>query len=246
MSESYAVTAQFYDAVADEAHAIIDAQIRDALGGLDTRPGPVLDIGAGTGLTTRVIAAALPDAEIFAIEPDAGMRSALMTRVWSDDDLRRRVTILPMGILESPLPDVISGAVLSASLVHFAPDTRARLWKTLASRLAPGGRVVVEVQCPISCDMVDTRMSTASVGRMMYEGWASARRIDSDRQRWMMTYRTLMNGIEVRRDQAEYLCWAVSSEAVIAEATEMGFKTTGIESLIVLEPSSWLSPSCPP
>lgn len=238
MSDGYAITAQFYDAVADDAHAVIDGQIQAALAGLDTRAGPILDIGAGTGLTTRVIAAALPEAEIFAIEPDAAMRSALMTRVWSDDDLRRRVSILPMGILDCPLPDVISGAVLSASLVHFSPETRARLWKTLASRLAPGGRVVVEVQCPISCDIGETCMSTTSVGRMTYEGWASARRIDSNRQHWTMTYRTVMNGIELRRDQAEYLCWAVSAEAIIGEAMELSFRATGTASLIVLEPSS--------
>lgn len=95
----YAVTAQYYDPLAATGHAEVDAQIAAALAGLETKAGPVLDIGAGTGLTTALIAASLPEAEVWAIEPDPAMRPALMTRVWNDPDLRRRVTILPFAAL---------------------------------------------------------------------------------------------------------------------------------------------------
>ncbi len=92
---------------------------------MNTHGGPILDIGAGTRLTT-----------------------ALMTRVWDDPGLRRRVTILPFSALDASMLSVIAGAVLSASLVHFLPHERQRLWPLLVERLAPDGRIVVEVQCP--------------------------------------------------------------------------------------------------
>ena len=100
----YSVTASFYDAVAAEAHAGIDTEIAAALQGMSTDAGPIVDIGAGTGLTTALIAAALPQSTILAVEPDPAMRAGLMTRIWSNPDLRRRVSILPMGTLRLTRP----------------------------------------------------------------------------------------------------------------------------------------------
>ncbi len=55
----------------------------------------VVDVGAGSGLGTVAIGNALPDAEIFAVEPSAGLRSALFAKVNGDESLRSRVTVLP-------------------------------------------------------------------------------------------------------------------------------------------------------
>ncbi|MEO1367482.1 MAG: class I SAM-dependent methyltransferase, partial [Acidobacteriota bacterium] len=126
---SYAITAQFYDAVAADQRAAVDAEIATALRGLDVRSGPVVDVGAGTGLSTRLIARALPEAEVLAVEPDPAMRAALMTRIWSDPDLRARVSIVPSDLSSAPLPAVIAGCVASASLVHFDPPRRRALWR---------------------------------------------------------------------------------------------------------------------
>lgn len=79
LMSGYAITAQFYDAMAGELHAAVDARIAAALAGFETDGAPVIDIGAGTGLTTRVIARALPEAGILAIEPDPAMRPAHRT-----------------------------------------------------------------------------------------------------------------------------------------------------------------------
>lgn len=230
----YAVTAQFYDALAGVQHAPVDAQIAAALQGLSTSDGPVLDIGAGTGLTTAVIARALPDAAILAVEPDPAMRPALMTRVCSDHDLKRRVSILPMSILQAPLPATIAGAVLSASLVHFSPDQRAALWPLLAARLAPGARVIAEIQCPDAVDIPETCMATARIGCLDYEGRAQALRMDEQRQRWRMIYRTTLEGICIDRQSAEYICWTVSAARVVAEAALARLQATIIGDLVVM------------
>lgn len=222
----YAVTAQYYDPLAATGHAEVDARIVAALAGLRTSPGPILDIGAGTGLTTALIAKALPEAEIWAIEPDPAMRPALMTRVWNDTDLRRRVTILPFAALEAPLPATIVGAVLSASLVHFAPDERRRLWAALTERLVPGGRIIAEIQCPEAIDIAPAPMGPVRVGRVDYWGTAQAYAVGPDSQQWTISYRAEMDGTVLAEESVQYRCWTVSLEAVAAEAETAGLTVT--------------------
>jgi trans-aconitate methyltransferase len=230
----YGVTAQFYDAMAGEQHAGIDAQITAVLKGLENVSHPIVDIGAGTGLTTRVIADALPDAEIFAVEPDAAMRPALMTRIWSDPDLRRRVSILPMSILEAPLPQVVSAAVASASLVHFSPSERNQLWSLLADRLSSTARILIEVQCPLAQDIPERCMVVTCIGQVEYQGWAAVSRVDEFRQKWKMTYVARLNGLEIDRQFAEYICWTISAEQVLAEAAAIGLHGSIVGDLVVL------------
>lgn len=112
---AYAVTAQFYDALRDPAHEIIHTRIAAALARRRLGDHPLIDIGAGTGLTTLAVAKAVPHIEILALEPDPAMRPALMTRVAADPDLRRRVSILPTSVLDAPLSATISAAIASAS-----------------------------------------------------------------------------------------------------------------------------------
>lgn len=230
----YAVSAQFYDAIAGKQHAAVDSEIARALQGLKTADSPVVDIGAGTGLTTRVIANALPQAEILAIEPDPAMLSALMTRIWSDPDLRRRVSILPLSLLSAPLPPVISAAVASASLVHFDPQQRQELWTLLSNRLSPSGRAVVEIQCPVAQDVAEFCIATTQVGQIIYEARASAQRIDGRRQHWHISYISRLHEVEIDRQSTDYVCWVISSEQLLAEAACFGLSGFASENLVVL------------
>ncbi|MFC4257241.1 methyltransferase domain-containing protein [Altererythrobacter xixiisoli] len=232
--DGYAVTGQFHDPLAAQAHAEVDARIAQAIAPLGPLGGPVLDIGAGTGLTTALIARTLTEAEIFAIEPDATMRAALMTRIWHDPDLRRRVSILPMDALSAPLPDRIAGAVLSASLVHFSPAERAQLWAALAGRLVPGGRIVAELQAQQAIDIPPAAMATAQVGRITYSGTAAAQALPGNRQRWTMTYRSEYAGRVMREEQASYVCWCVDQDSISREARAAGLQSAPCGELMIL------------
>lgn len=231
----YSVTAQYYDPLMSAAHADVDRRIAAVLVDMDVATGPVVDIGAGTGLSTALIASTLPAAEILAVEPDAAMRPALMTRVWANMELRPRVSILPFDVFSAPLPERIAGALLSASLVHFAPPDRARLWPLLAERLAPEGRIIVEVQCPEAEDMPETDMAQVQVGRIVYRASAVAERLSSNRQRWTMKYRSSLEGREIACETTSYECWTISADGVLAEARAAGLIGRITEDLVILQ-----------
>jgi SAM-dependent methyltransferase len=194
VTDPYAQSAEFIDMLISPHWDSLGPALAKAVEGTDTAAGPVLDIGAGSGCGTTVLARALPDAEILAVEPSPGIRSALLTKVVADDDLRARVTVLPEGILDAALPARLSAAVAMNVIGHFSPDERRTLWDLLAARLAPTGRLVLNLQPPTEPVAVpETRGGTAQVGRRRYEGWAAAEPTGEATLAWHMTYRTLQD-----------------------------------------------------
>ncbi|QKW59673.1 Gfo/Idh/MocA family oxidoreductase [Streptomyces sp. NA03103] len=171
----YSPSAEFFDLVAAEhtATASVPA-VAALLADADLSAGPVVDIGAGTGLVTEAVARARPDAEIIACEPSVGMRAVLTSRVFSDADLRTRVTVTADAAPDLDLPDRISVVLLCGVLGHLDADARAGLWRRLNRRLAPGGLVVVELmQFERPSTLPETRLATATAGRHRYE-WSFA------------------------------------------------------------------------
>lgn len=167
----YTPSAEFFDLVAAEHTATASAPaVAALLADADLSTGPVVDIGAGTGLVTEAVARARPDAEILACEPAVGMRAVLTSRVFSDPDLRSRVTVSADAAPDLDLPDQVSVVLLCGVLGHLDADGRARLWRRLNRRLAPGGLVVVELmQFEEPSALPETRLATATAGRNRYE-----------------------------------------------------------------------------
>ncbi|GAB3213718.1 methyltransferase, FkbM family [Marinactinospora thermotolerans DSM 45154] len=179
--------------------------MRAALAGLDTSHGPIVDIGAGTGLVTATIAETLPSARIISAEPSPNMRAILTSRVFSDPDLRRRVTVLPEPAQELPLPDSISAAVIFGVAGHIPRPERTALWRRLADRLPPGGPIVVElmgVDTPRTIPF--TRMVRESVGEQVYEWWVSGEPAGAGVMRWRTEWRVHRGGELVRTVADEY------------------------------------------
>ncbi|MFF2523477.1 Gfo/Idh/MocA family oxidoreductase [Streptomyces liangshanensis] len=168
---SYTPSAEFFDLVAagHTATSSVPA-IVGLMAGADLGAGPVLDIGAGTGLVTEAVARARPDAEIIACEPAVGMRAVLTSRVFSDPDLRTRVTVTADAAPALDLPDRVSVVLLCGVLGHLDAAARSRLWGRLTPRLAPGGFVVVELmQFDRPVTLPETRLATATAGHQRYE-----------------------------------------------------------------------------
>ncbi|MHA6630319.1 Gfo/Idh/MocA family oxidoreductase [Pseudonocardia sichuanensis] len=168
---AYGATAEFY-----ELAAAGSPEIAQALAGVDPHAGTVVEIGAGSGLVTAAIAAALPGARILASEPSTVLRSVLTSRVVRDPDLRERVTVRPDTAQELALPERISAAVLCGVAGHLDQAERADLWRRLTERMLPGAPLVVELMAvdrPVA--MPRTRLATRRVGGQDYEWWFAAR-----------------------------------------------------------------------
>lgn len=221
---SYTPSAEFFDLVAAEHTATASAPAISALlADADLSIGPVVDIGAGTGLVTEAVARARPDAEILACEPAVGMRAVLTSRVFSDPDLRSRVTVTADAAPDLELPDQVSVVLLCGVLGHLDADGRARLWRRLSRRLAPGGLVVVELmQFEEPLTLPETRLATATAGRHRYE-WSFGGAPDETEagvMRLHSTWRVFRNGAtEAEREVHDSYRWApFGLKDVVAES----------------------------
>jgi SAM-dependent methyltransferase len=243
MTDPYALSAEFYEVLAREQRQPVLEALRAVLGSLEATTGPVVDLGAGTGMATLVIADALPDAELVAIEPSPAMRTALLTRLAERPQLRQRVTVLPWGFpgAEAELPDRLRAVVGLAMLGHLDPNARARLWRLLAERLEPGGVAVFELQAPPRPQIIpETTYTRTRLGALEYEGSFAAQPSGPLTMDWTMRWRIYRGERLLQEHAGQHTQWWTISEAdVAAEAGGAGLTCTAAgEGLLVLRVSS--------
>ena len=103
---------------------------------LEDRPVPAVaaDIGSGTGIATRQLAAALPHWHIVGIEPGEGMRAQAV------NDSRGTAIEFRFGSAEDvPLEEASAGLVVAAQALHWFDH--ARFYAEAHRVLAPGGLI---------------------------------------------------------------------------------------------------------
>ncbi|TDC49752.1 class I SAM-dependent methyltransferase [Jiangella ureilytica] len=193
------------------------------LEGVDPDSGPIVDLGAGTGRGVLAVAAALPTADIIAVEPSAAMRAVLMARVGSDERLRQRVTVVggDLDAVRTPEP---FAAVLAMNMIgHLDRTARKVFWTSLARRLAPGGPLVVNLQPPSEAvEVMETPASAVVVGRRRYLGSGRAAPTAADQVTWHMTYRTVEDGVTVAEERVSYSWWVLSEAGLRDELSVAG------------------------
>jgi hypothetical protein len=95
LANPYDLNADIYDATALAYWPHLQDGLRRLLATLPPSGATVVDVGAGTGLATVVLARSSPDSEAIAVEPSASLRVGLSARVVDDPDLQRRVPCCP-------------------------------------------------------------------------------------------------------------------------------------------------------
>lgn len=223
VTDFYLANADLFDALSSSAWESLRPSLRAALDGIEPDGHPVLDIGAGTGLATEVIAAAVPAVDILAIEPSAALRPALMTRIMLVPGLRERVTVLPTDVAGAVLPERLGGAVAANMIGHLDPSQRGELLALVASRLVAGGVFVVGLQPPERPESVPHSLfGTVVVGRRSYEGWGGAEPTGPDTVRWRMVWRILENGEVLESRRAEVEWWTVREGELVDSLRSVG------------------------
>ncbi|MGC9376896.1 Gfo/Idh/MocA family oxidoreductase [Streptomyces sp. MH13] len=221
----YTRPAEFFDLGAREHTDRTGPAVVASLAGIDPKAGPLLDIGAGSGLVTRQIAAAFPDCRILAAEPSAGMRAVLTSRLADDPGIGQRVTVLPDAANDLVLPDRICGAVACGMLGHLDPPGRRALLRDLAGRLAPGAPLVVELMglyTPVS--MPATRLRQASLGGLRYEWWMAGEPAGEQLMRLETTWR-VFDGTELVREVRDAYHWHTVTLTQIAQEAGLALET---------------------
>nr|WP_216832485.1 class I SAM-dependent methyltransferase [Clavibacter michiganensis] len=184
--QDYSPGAEFYDLVARRHTEALAGVLAEALAVVpagadaaadaddDAEPGTVVELGAGTGRVTRLLAHLVPRAPILAAEPSPVMRAVLRSRVHEDPDLRRRITIRPETAQELALPERIRAVVLIGVAGHLGSDARADLWRRCLERLVPGGVIVVDLMGTSARSLPATRLLRERIGTQAYEWWTTA------------------------------------------------------------------------
>ncbi|MER7168878.1 Gfo/Idh/MocA family oxidoreductase [Micromonospora sp. NPDC000207] len=215
----YGSSAEFFDLAARDHVERSGPAVVAALAGVDPADGPILEIGAGTGLVTEAVARAFPQAAVVAAEPEAAMRAILTSRVDAQPALRDRVSVVAAAAQDLELPPRLSAVVLCGVLGHLDAEARRRLLAELRRRLPPGGPMVVELMGlsePVT--MPPVRLVTRRLGEHRYEWWMSGEPVGPDRMRLDTTWRVRRGDEPVREVHDSYLWFTVTVAQVAAEA----------------------------
>lgn len=234
--DAYAATAEFYDLVSESMWASLPVAVAEALAGCHPSSGPVIDLGAGTGLSTVAVADALPRTDILAVEPSASMRAVLLSRLRGRPDLRERVSVIPATAQQAELPARLGGVVALFMIGHLDTAARAALWRSLAGRLAPGAPVVVGLVPPERPEAIsETSYHVARQGIFDYQGAMAGVPAGSDAMDWTMTYRVRQDGNVVHEQVNRFHYRTVSRDDLASEARTVGMSCdTSDDRLVVL------------
>jgi precorrin-6B methylase 2 len=217
--DGYAGSAEFFDLAAREHTRRSAPAAVAALARIDPSAGPLLDIGAGTGLVTVAVARAFPDLQVIAAEPSPPMRAILTSRVADDPALRAQVTVVDGDADTVAIPGTLSGVLLCGVLGHLDRDRRVALFRRLATALAPGAPVVVELMGMRTAEpMPDTRLFDTTLGSARYEWWMSGEPVGLDLMRLHTTWRVHQDG-QLRREVRDSYLWHPFGVEELADET---------------------------
>ncbi|GAA2205662.1 hypothetical protein GCM10009850_011200 [Nonomuraea monospora] len=186
--------------------------------------GAVVEIGAGTGLITELIARHVPG-EVYAVEPSLGMRSVLVSRLTTDPEVLRRVTVLPCGALETEVDEPVEAVVMISVLQSFTAAERAALWRVLRGLLEPGGRLLFNWRDRAPAVPGDLQvMGSYQVGRHTYEVAGQVLAAEGESVTSRFRYRILQRGVVISQDDVDGTAHWPATDVLAAELKEAGFE----------------------
>ncbi|WP_053078642.1 class I SAM-dependent methyltransferase [Methylobacterium tarhaniae] len=229
-ADAYAQTAELYEILSEQHWSERRDSILRTLADAAGMTGHVVDIGAGTGRGTALIADHIPHVSVMAIEPSASMRVGLMTRVFANRTMRDRVTVCDRRFQEAELPSRLSAAFAFGSIGFLGRQDRRAFWLRLQRCLDEEGFVFADLMRVGAPQVVDeTRVASADVGEQRYEIWLSGRPGAQDTIVWTMRCEILRGSRIVRRFIIEREWHAFGLSQLADEAREANFDMFPIE-----------------
>lgn len=222
-ADQYAATAGAYDLFNAGARAGQLAALEVLVPLLRAGYGPVLDVGAGSGLNAAFVLERVPAAEVYALEPSPAMRALMMARIATRPDWFGRVTVRPEDFFSATLPASIGGAILLGVIGHFDAGERAAVLAELAARLPVRGAALLDLQAPERPERIEAfEFTAAQVGELSYRVIAEAWPVDTELMHWRMIYLTLEGERILVEDAAEFDYRHPAPGTLTAEAARVG------------------------
>lgn len=221
----------FYDLFQENGHVQeISTKLPPLLAG--TRRS-ILEIGAGTGLITALLAEWTP-AEIFALEPSAGMRAVLLSRLTARPELLERVTVLPCDALNVDLEDPVEAVVMINVMYALEPAYRKQLWPVLAAQLAPAGLLIFTWRGGgPPAPHAFKEMVSRQVGRHTYGVWTEILESDDEAYRARYLYRITEGEKVISEEEIIGHAYRPPWDVIQSELTGAGFtQAEGAERLL--------------
>jgi SAM-dependent methyltransferase len=224
-ADAYAQSGEYIDVLSRDAWRALRAPIERALRHAVPRQGPIVDLGAGSGLGTALVAETLLDADVIAVEPSPVLRAVLLSRLAATEPLRRRVTVQATDVDGMQLPPRLGGVLAINMIGHLSPRRRRQLWADLRQRLAPAAPLVVNLSPPAEeAEVPETPFASVSIGQRTYQGSGMARPASNGAVTWTMRYRTLDASGSIERELVVDYEWTVlSRQRLLHELTAAGY-----------------------
>lgn len=180
---------------------------------------PLIDIGAGSGITTVRLGEEYPEAEILAVEPDPNMRAILMSRVAERAEIRSRTTVLPDTIGSTWLPSQCGGALLFNVIYFLGGRARDLFWTRMAQVLVPGAPILMSRSYGgVPEQAVERNLAaSATMGRHEYQRWFEATPGRDNRMEITNTFVVLRDGEKVREETTKLAAWGLDEDLVLDE-----------------------------
>ena len=232
----YATIAEFTDLLVGDLWDTVGLVLLDVFEGLEPTAGPIVDVGAGTGVGLAAIREAAPGIRLVAIEPSPGMRTALHARLHDDGDLLGRTSVVPTRFGDAQLPDRAAAVIAIGVLGHLDDAERVKLWHYVATSLRPGAPAVIGLVAPRRPTTIPgVRVGERRVGQHLVEGWSSTVPLDERSIAWTQRFRIAdANGLTLREASATVAWRCDGIDDLRAEIAPHGLTLTEHDRCVVV------------
>ena len=202
----------------------------------DMNEGVIVDIGAGTGRNIMELAKYTPTKELIALEPSKYMRISFMTRLVDNQEMQKKITLLPLSIEEYNFEEKISAILCMGVLGHLNENQRLYLWNTLEYNLQSNVPVLIEILDKRFLSMnKGKRISVSYQGRLRYESYINdIKKIDSNKWEWMIAYKVFDKDKLINRIESP-MYWTYNSiESILEELHDIHFRGVKLSESLLL------------
>ena len=222
---SYEITAEFYDILqatryVQRADMILDEWLGRPLVG-------VLDVGAGTGLATELLAKRCA-VTVHAVEPTRSMRTVLLSRLAGRPDLLEHVRVHARPIQDLGLQRVADFGLCLNTMGTLDRDERAGALAALAEALIPDATLVLQ-RPPDAPGRAHAALAAWQLGGDVYSGEVTCTRSRPGAIEWRFTYRVTRDDVVIRQEIEAFDGFLVSADEFDAELDNAGFVVTDVD-----------------